>query len=141
MSTKTIRFRVDGVVGKGRPRFWQGHAVTPPATRLYEKAVKEAASRAIQRRGGWDKSLPMRVGIIAVEAVPASWPKAKRASALSHLLVPQKKPDIDNVAKAILDGMSKTVYEDDTQVYSLFAEKVYSSGKQSRVLVVVEAGL
>jgi Holliday junction resolvase RusA-like endonuclease len=35
------------------------------------------------------------------------------------------KPDVDNLAKAILDALNGVAYEDDSQVYSLEVQKWY----------------
>ena len=136
-----LRFRVSGVVGKGRPRFWGGHAVTPPKTRAYERQVQAMALRAISRHGEWDKTLPMNVRIVVVRSIPSRFRKADRAMARKRLLIPQAKPDIDNVCKSILDGMNGTIYEDDSQVYELSARQVYGRGQSGRVLVFVSAGV
>ena len=39
---------------------------------------------------------------------------------------PCKKPDIDNIAKVILDALNDVAYHDDTQVVSLSMQKKYS---------------
>ena len=39
---------------------------------------------------------------------------------------PVLKPDIDNVLKAVLDGLNKIAYSDDTQVIAGSFEKFYS---------------
>jgi len=36
-----------------------------------------------------------------------------------------KKPDIDKLARAILDALTGTIYKDDSQVAKLTAEKIY----------------
>jgi Holliday junction resolvase RusA-like endonuclease len=58
-----------------------------------------------------------------VFGVPASWSKAKRAAALSGEIVPTKKPDMDNVVKAICDALNAIVWVDDVQVTDLLARK------------------
>ena len=40
---------------------------------------------------------------------------------------PCKRPDIDNIAKIVLDAMNKLAYYDDVQVINLHVKKVYSS--------------
>lgn len=39
---------------------------------------------------------------------------------------PCKKPDIDNIAKVILDSLNDIAYHDDTQVVSLCVVKKYA---------------
>lgn len=41
-------------------------------------------------------------------------------------LLPSKKPDIDNIVKAVLDALNKVAYRDDTQVVELQVRKQYS---------------
>ena len=59
--------------------------------------------------------------------VPASWSKKKQAQALDGLMFPTKKPDVDNVVKAIFDALNGIVWGDDVQVVWLAASKRYDA--------------
>ena len=41
-------------------------------------------------------------------------------------------PDIDNLAKFILDAMNEVFYEDDSQIYNLQCDKKYGAGNDDR---------
>lgn len=45
---------------------------------------------------------------------------------LNGELMPAKKPDIDNIAKAVLDALNSVAYRDDTQIVELQIRKQYS---------------
>ena len=47
-----------------------------------------------------------------------------------------KKPDADNLAKAIKDAMRGVVYKDDSQIVELIVRKQY--GDPPRVVIAVE---
>ena len=49
---------------------------------------------------------------------------------------PTRKPDIDNIAKVILDAMNNYIIKDDTQVSKISVEKRY--GDVDKVYVKVE---
>lgn len=118
----TVEILIDPV-GKGRPRFTRdGHAYTPAKTRSFEERVGIAYSNARGR---------MYTGAVMVEAwfcmpIPASWSKKKREDAAAHRIYPMLKPDIDNLLKALLDGLNGLAYADDKQVVSVICYKQYS---------------
>ena len=133
-----ISFVVPGVpVGKGRPRFAKrGNFVstyTPEKTASYENLVKVLAMQAM--KGTQPLPYPVRVVIDVAICPPASWSKKKRAQALNQLIQPTGKPDIDNVAKGILDAMNGVAYLDDKQVISLTIRKFYDESDQAFVTV------
>jgi len=136
-----VKFTVPGaVVGKGRPRFAKRGAFvstyTPEKTANYENLVKLAAHRAM------DGQEPYAIAVrctIDVSVMPAlSWSKKKRIEALSGVSRPTSKPDLDNVAKGILDAMNGVVFKDDCQVVELVLRKRYAETAQA-VVEVVEA--
>jgi Holliday junction resolvase RusA-like endonuclease len=49
---------------------------------------------------------------------------------------PTKKPDSDNISKAILDGLNKVAYNDDCYVVDLQVKKVYDNFEE-RVIVEI----
>jgi Holliday junction resolvase RusA-like endonuclease len=60
-------------------------------------------------------------------AVPQSWSGKKQRAALAGEIRPTSKPDIDNVVKAIFDGLNGVAWRDDVQVVSLTVRKHYSA--------------
>ncbi|HSY24333.1 MAG TPA: RusA family crossover junction endodeoxyribonuclease [Polyangiaceae bacterium] len=98
-----VSFEVSGPpVPKGRPRFGKcGGVYTPDATRRYAIGVQVAALAAcIQQR----------------------WPRGQRgdfAVEIDLYMADARLADVDNCAKAILDGANKTVWADDRYVSSL----------------------
>lgn len=75
---------------------------------------------------------PVRVDAFCVFLRPKSGPGRKRP----HHTV---KPDIDNIAKAILDCCTGLLWKDDVQVVALNVEKAY--GDRERIeLAVSEYG-
>ena len=81
---------------------------------------------AAQAMGG----APMLVGDCRLEveivcSVPASWSQKKRAAALQGDIRPAKKPDSDNVIKAVCDGMNGVVWKDDVQAVEGWWRKTY----------------
>ena len=45
---------------------------------------------------------------------------------LRQLERPTKKPDVDNIAKAILDSLNGIAYRDDSQIVELNMKKLYA---------------
>lgn len=121
--------------GKARARtVRQGGVVrsyTPKKTADYERLVKKLSAEAMEKAGNSDLTEePLTVIIEADFPIPKSFTKAKKKSAEEGELLPTKKPDLDNIAKAILDGMNGIVYKDDAQVVCLVLRKVYVPGNE-----------
>lgn len=120
-------------VGKGRPKFSSrggfARAYTPKKTIDYEKKVKESYT-------GEKFEGALRVEITAFFPVPKSTSKKNRAKMLSDEIKCTKKPDIDNIAKIILDALNGVAYEDDKQVISLEVNKMY--GEVPKVAVSLQ---
>tara|TARA_R110000796_G_scaffold6882_1_gene24035 strand:- start:163 stop:600 length:438 start_codon:yes stop_codon:yes gene_type:complete len=123
----TIEFTVMGEPkGKGRPRFSKvGRVYTPRATAEYEATVRQAAWVAMAQAKETPTEKDVYVELLANHGVPASWPKKKQALAYAGAMRP-KRPDLDNVVKAVLDGANNVIYRDDAQVHSIRAMKRYA---------------
>lgn len=116
------------IVGKARPRFMRsGHTYTTESTRDAEKQIAACARSA----GVEPIQAPQPVSVLieAFYPIPTSWPKAKKADANAGDLLPTVKPDIDNVAKLVLDALNGIAYEDDAQVVAIAATKAYGLRK------------
>jgi Holliday junction resolvase RusA-like endonuclease len=134
-----ITFTVPGQpVGKGRPRIARGafaRLYTPEKTASYESRVAMAGHIAMGDCAVLEGAVVVRLDIQV--QIPASWSKVKQARALAGELHPTTKPDIDNVEKAIFDGLNGVVWKDDVQVVEVTKRKRY--GEQPGVGVSIQA--
>ena len=78
---------------------------------------------------------PVRVTITAVFAIPPSWPKYRQREAVG--LLHTSKPDFDNVAKWICDGMNRIAFADDGQVADCRTVKIW--GTRAETIIEVAA--
>lgn len=132
----TIRFTVPGEpVAKQRPRVYRTSsgksvAVTPTKTVNYENLVKWVLVNS-----GNTKMLEgeIEASIKAMFGIPKSMSKKDRQLVNEGKLRPTKKPDVDNVAKIILDSINGLAYKDDSQVTKLTIEKEYSENPRVEV--------
>lgn len=130
-----VTFTVPGIpVGKGRPRFMKnGHTYIPQKTRDYEGKVVQCWQ--CQSGKGFADGIPLTATVTAFFTVPKSTSK-KKATMLDgtpHI----KRPDADNVAKAILDALNGHAYNDDSAIALLMVRKYQTTGA-SRVEVIIE---
>lgn len=132
--------------GKGRPRFTAKkgfvQTFTDSETRDYEKAVGVAAREAMAGRPPF--SGPLAVSIRFRMPIPVSATKRVKAAMAAGEIAPTGRPDVDNMAKAILDGMAidealakrlrkagkdvgpaQIVFKNDAQITRLFVVKAY----------------
>jgi Holliday junction resolvase RusA-like endonuclease len=133
-----IMFTIYGEpVPKGRPRFsTRGKfpiAYTPEKTKNYESDVGMMAKAAMGASEPLEGAL--EAFIYVTFPVPASYSKKRTEACLSNSEKHTKKPDLDNVVKAVLDGMSDIVFLSDSQITSIHATKVY--GEVAKVEVIV----
>ena len=115
-------------VGKGRPRFTKnGHSFTPEKTVNYENLVKLTFKSDYPNAEPVAKDVPLAADITAWYRVPASVSRKKQEAMLANKLLPTKKPDTDNIAKAILDALNGLAYYDDAQIVELPVAKRYGT--------------
>lgn len=128
----SVSFEVWGKVrGKGRPRFASGgHAYTPKGTREYERLIRKAFENA-PRRPPEPLSGPIAVCIMTYRQLPKSTPKSVSSEPDTH------KPDIDNVAKIVLDALNGIAWEDDAQVVSLTVSKLKRTRSPEKLTVSI----
>lgn len=119
--------------GKGRPRLGKYGTYTPPKTVNYETLVKLTFMNKYKDFEPIKGAVAAK--ITAVFAVPKSYSEKKKKEALFKLDYTHK-PDVDNIAKIILDSLNKLAYIDDSQVSCLLVFKNY--GEQEKVIVELE---
>lgn len=124
-----IRLTIEGEpVGKGRPRVTTrgsfAHAYTPKKTKNYERQVMNAF---LDKYNYSDQlSGPIEASIMSYFPIPKSTNKKNKALMISNKIFHTKKPDIDNIAKSVLDSLNGLAYADDSQIVKLSGEKLYS---------------
>ncbi|GAB3249116.1 RusA family crossover junction endodeoxyribonuclease [Chitinimonas naiadis] len=151
--TAAITFTVPGEPqGKGRPRHVTRKrrdkstgkmgtymaTITPAKTEAYEELIKQVAEAAMVGRELITG--PVAIRLEALLPIPQSWSKKKQHEALIGILYPTKKPDFDNVAKAISDGLNEVVFHDDAQVVDAYICKRYAETPGVRVTVTELGG-
>lgn len=113
------------IKGKARPRFntRTGHAITPKDTVQYENWVKMCykEQQATKYLEG-----PLRALIVAYYKIPKSYTKKRVEAIRRGEEYPTKKPDLDNIAKIVLDSLNKIAYDDDAQIVELTVLKRYT---------------
>lgn len=134
-----MEFVVEGEPqGKARPRFSRrsGTVYTPSKTAKYEKEIRQAYIAA----GG--KMIPagsyVAVTVDAYFEIPKSYTKRKRLDCEHNINRPDKKPDIDNVVKVVLDALNKVAYADDKQVIGIICRKWYSQSSGFLKIQIIE---
>ena len=111
---------------KGRPRFANGHAYTPKLTNEYEKTIAEEYIL---------KGLKKHLGAISVFITFNYRIAQSRIKELRHGDICTEKADIDNLVKAILDGLNGVAFLDDKQVYKIAAEKKWADSNSVDVMI------
>ena len=120
-------FEVPGkIIGKGRPRLnsYTGVVYTPTRTKDYESLVEQYFLLKYPRFKVLEGRI--KVSIIAYFSIPKATKKSDINEMLDNNISPTKKPDIDNIVKAVLDSMNKFAFKDDNQITKLEVEKKYA---------------
>ncbi len=117
-----MKFNVPGnPVPKPRPKFFsRGKFVrvyTPAHGKKYEALVADCCRKAMAGDGSVELAGPLTM----IVAFYFERPKSKKRGT-PHTV----KPDIDNLAKSILDGINGIAYRDDAQVVDLQLTKGYT---------------
>ena len=127
-----IRFRYNGeAVGKGRPRISRRgnyvHTYTPEKTRVFEESIRfEFMAANSEKMPVYKREIPLIAKVVIGCSIPTSYSKKKQALCRDRVLVPSKKPDIDNILKAVFDALKGYSFEDDVQIVQVYAEKQYA---------------
>ncbi len=100
---QTFSFKIPGnPVPKERPRVTNAHTYTPQRTLKAEKAIQAYALQA-------------RVKPLVGDLIVEIW----------FFRDNQRRCDIDNLAKLVLDSLNKVAWRDDTQIIDLLLYKRY----------------
>lgn len=113
-------------VGKARPRFGRNKkggvvTFTPRETKLYEDGVRSLAQIAMFGKEMFEGPVKVTIKAYFQHSKKTGWHSSR--------------PDLDNVVKAILDGLNGIVFKDDAAVAHLIATKEYG---EERVEVQVD---
>lgn len=136
---QAISFTVTGKPhAKARP--WatsvngRAHVYTPPGTRTYEAGVRAAAVAALGDHKAFDGAV--HVSITMRLQPPQSTSNSQKLRMLTGAIKPTKRPDLDNVVKAIIDGCNGIVFRDDSDIVSIIATKIYAEAPGVDVRVI-----
>lgn len=122
---------------KQRPRFNRvtKRVFTPAASHHYQNVIREMVVLSLAETHGftakdfpvYDVTIPLQLSLDFFFELPTRHPGQKQKSTyLGPRWVP-KLSDVDNLAKAVMDGLNKILWEDDRQVVRLIVNKMYAS--------------
>ena len=77
----------------------------------------------------------VKAEICAIYEPPKSVSKKIRQKMISGEIPYTKKPDADNIAKAILDGLNEIAFKDDSSVNELIIKKMYGEVACAQVIL------
>jgi Holliday junction resolvase RusA-like endonuclease len=111
--------RKDGTLSQGRVNFKRWRADVERAARSWAFNAAHAPIAG-----------PLRVGLTFYLPRPISIPR--------HTLYPTKKPDVDKLARAVLDSLKGSAIDDDSDIIVLVVQKLYAPEGCPRVEIAIE---
>ncbi len=78
---------------------------------------------------------PVELTIVFFFPIPKSASKALRLQMLNRVILPDKKPDEDNLAYLVTNALKKLVYDDDCRICAKHVYKFY--GAEPKVVIRV----
>lgn len=138
---ETWKLEVEGVPNaQGRPRIGKGGGFYNPNSRA-QKAFKTVVKGNVDGAPVFGEGQPVAVDIKFYMRRPNTHFKGKDRSKALKTVLPfahVAHPDIDNLAKFVLDGMNGLVYKDDKQVAKLVVCKLFDSEGECNGRTTVE---
>lgn len=141
-----VNFTIDGEAkGKERPRFSKntGRAYTADQTIMYENWIKLLYRSTVKHY--FQGNVKMIVNCYYEitkndrEAIKKNNIKTKEykevKAKLDGFSRPTKKPDLDNIIKAIADSLNGIAYKDDAQIVEIESKKFYSEAPRVEVTI------
>ena len=114
---------------KGRPRFKvkynRVYTFTPRDTREFENQISDYYKGAAQGYK-FPKGTPIIVSLDFGMHIPASTSKRRKENMINGLIHHAVKPDLDNLAKSVLDALNGVAWHDDAQIVELHVQKHYA---------------
>ena len=120
-------------VAKGRPRVSKYGTYTPKKTADFESYVEYCWAAEYGNIKPSDK--PLKAEIIFYMPIPKSASKKIKTAMKNGETAHIKKPDLDNMAKSVLDALNGLAYIDDSQIYSLTLFKTYSEQPRTELML------
>ena len=133
MDDQTVRIPGEPV-GKGRPRLdpRSGRAITPARTRAWEAAAALLLRAALRPL---PVGAPLRLEVVAHHPAP----QRKSPPEGSPCMGGGRRPDLDNIVKAVADALQLAgVVPDDRQIVAVVARSVYGPPGEGWVDVTIE---
>jgi Holliday junction resolvase RusA-like endonuclease len=121
-------------IAKGRPRLSKFGTYTPEKTVNYENWVKCCFIGQVKEHALLEG--PLAIHIKFYIKISESLSRKKQDLMLRGEIRPIKKPDTDNLIKAITDPLNNLAYKDDSQLVEMHAQKLYDYTPRTEVHIV-----
>jgi Holliday junction resolvase RusA-like endonuclease len=123
---------------KQRPRFnsQTGHTYTPPSNIISENDVRSVWREAGEPR--FEGNTPLSLHIFIDVLRPQSHYNSKgilNKKGNEHPWPDNKKPDLDNAVKLIMDALNSRAYKDDVQICHIEVMKMWGEWPETRVTI------
>ena len=105
-----------------RSKYGKVHTYTPAKTANWEAVIRADAIQALSKQGG--KMLKGALDLTAVFYLQMPKSISKR---MIGIALPTKRPDLDNLLKAVKDALRGIVYRDDSQIADVLCKKRYTN--------------
>ena len=129
-------------VGKRRPKvfpvktragFIVRRGVTPEKTLSYETLIRELF--AVKYPGFRPLEGPLALEVEAFLGIPKSASRKKREGMEAGIIIPEKRPDFDNLAKTAADALQGLAFRDDAQISDGVIRKRWGAVPGMRILI------
>lgn len=135
----SIEFTVMGTPKpKGRGRAFVNKATGRADVRTPQKttdAEDSLAYRALGHAPTTPHAGPILLDACFVMPIPVSWPKWKQEAASAGHVLHEAKPDLDNLMKLLMDGLSGLFWTNDSKICKGERSKVYGDTPRTWVRV------
>ena len=115
--------------GRARSRIAGKHVITytPAKTRNAENMIAAMIRQEVMKRGSFDVGMPLKLSATFYIEKPKSTGK--------KVLMPVKRPDLDNYGKLLLDALNKYAWHDDSQIIDLHLRKRFGSPPRIEIMI------
>lgn len=130
----TFSVTASEIRGQGRPRFaiigGKPRAYKADEDKAWERAIRDAYINSASFKDMAGFADEVHVMIQTRKKLPASAPKCIVEQADTF------KPDVDNIAKSVLDALNRLAFKDDKQVTRLSVEKFPRTRRDDEIMEV-----